>query len=45
MKRRYFLDIDNWRYVALALLAGYAVGLFAWQAAHRPLLPGYLFEN
>jgi uncharacterized membrane protein len=45
MKRRYFLDLDNWRYVALALLAGYAVGLFAWQVTHRPLLPGYLFEN
>jgi len=45
MNRRYFLAIDNWRYVAAALLAGYAVSLAGWQATHRPLLPAYLAEN
>lgn len=45
MNRRYFLAIDNWRTVALALLAGYAVGMAGWQVTHRPLLPAYLSEN
>lgn len=45
MMRRYFLAIDNWRYAALALLAGYAVGMAGWQVTHRPLLPAYLAEN
>ncbi len=45
MKRRYLFDLHNWRYVALALLAGYAVGMAGWQVTHRPLLPGYLLEN
>ncbi len=45
MNRRYFLAIDNWRYVAAALLAGYAVSLAGWQVTHRPLLPAYLAEN
>lgn len=45
MKRGYFGDLENWRYGALILLAGYALGLFSWQLAHRPLLPAYVFEN
>lgn len=45
MNRRYFLAIDNWRTVALALLAGYAVAMAGWQVTHRPLLPAYLSEN
>lgn len=45
MNRRYFLAIDNWRYAALALLAGYAVAMAGWQVTHRPLLPAYLAEN
>ncbi|MBE2232399.1 MAG: DUF2079 domain-containing protein [Anaerolinea sp.] len=45
MNRRYFLEIDNWRYVAGALLAGYAAGLFGWQVTHRPLLSAWLTEN
>jgi uncharacterized membrane protein len=45
MNRRTFLAIDNWRYAALALLAGYALGMAGWQVTHRPLLPAYLAEN
>jgi len=45
MNRRTFLEIDNWRYVAGVLLAGYAVALAGWQVTHRPLLPAYLSDN